>query len=493
MSDLSPARSPSWKWWVCGLLLLATTVNYMDRLTLNLQTTTIMHAVGFDTHTEDGKREAAAAYGLLEAAFGSAFALGAIVMGYLADRINVRWLYAGAVLLWSMAGLATGLVQGFMALLFCRFALGFAEAGNWPSALRTTQHILPPAQRTLGNSILQSGAAIGAILTPLLIRWMTPANWQWTFILVGLLGFAWAALWLTSVRTADLEMDHPPASRSLMEIVGWIVGLLAFDAVIHVTAAGVVIPGIGFGDISVPLLSKAVTTIAGILVVSRWLFLATADDDTLPRSLFLRRFLALATTVVAINITWHFFRAWLSPFLQHVHGYTEQGAIDFALFYYLATDAGSLTAGFLVLALAAPLGVHGSRVVVYAGFAVLALATFLAARLPANGSLEVVLLVIGFASLGLFPIYYALSQEVTRKNQGKLTGALGCICWLMMSLLQETVGESVRQTGSYSTGVALAGVAPLIGLVALLALWGKTPEPSSVSPPVPALEPQPTG
>ena len=144
---------------MCGLLLLATMINYMDRLTLNLMASRIK--VAFDLDNRD--------YGQLESAFGSAFALGAIVMGFLADRWNVRWLYPAAVLLWSLAGFATGLVDGFAALLICRFLLGLSEAGNWPFASRTTQHILTSEERTLGNSILQSGAAVGAILTPLLV------------------------------------------------------------------------------------------------------------------------------------------------------------------------------------------------------------------------------------------------------------------------------------------------------------------------------------
>ena len=118
------ARGPSWKWLVCGLLLLATMINYMDRLTLNLMASRIKVAFGLDNRD----------YAQLESAFGSAFALGAIVMGFLADRWNVRWLYPAAVLLWSLAGFATGLVDGFAALLICRFLLGLSEAGNWPCA-----------------------------------------------------------------------------------------------------------------------------------------------------------------------------------------------------------------------------------------------------------------------------------------------------------------------------------------------------------------------
>ena len=71
-----PLGTRSWKWWVCGLLLLATTVNYMDRLTLNLMSKTIMDA--FQLNARD--------YGMLESAFGTAFAFGAIVMGWVVDR-----------------------------------------------------------------------------------------------------------------------------------------------------------------------------------------------------------------------------------------------------------------------------------------------------------------------------------------------------------------------------------------------------------------------
>ena len=117
-----PARTDTWKWGVCGLLLLATTINYMDRLTLNQLSGPIKKAFGLE----------ATGYAQLEAAFASAFALGAIVMGWMVDRWGPRWIYPAAVLAWSFAGFATGLAQTFAALLLCRFLLGLAEAGNWP-------------------------------------------------------------------------------------------------------------------------------------------------------------------------------------------------------------------------------------------------------------------------------------------------------------------------------------------------------------------------
>src|SRR5947209_20571295 len=90
---LALARGPTWKWWVCGLLLLATMINYMDRITLNVLSNRILRELRIDERS----------YGELESAFAYAFALGAILFGWVADRINVRWLYPAVLLAWSAA------------------------------------------------------------------------------------------------------------------------------------------------------------------------------------------------------------------------------------------------------------------------------------------------------------------------------------------------------------------------------------------------------
>src|SRR6185436_8549035 len=116
------SRGPSWKWVVCGLLLLASAINYMDRQTLANASVRISKEFGLN-QTQ---------YGNVEAVFGYAFAAGSLVFGWLADRVSVRWLYAIVLALWSVAGFATGFVKGYDELLMCRIALGFFEAGHWP-------------------------------------------------------------------------------------------------------------------------------------------------------------------------------------------------------------------------------------------------------------------------------------------------------------------------------------------------------------------------
>jgi ACS family hexuronate transporter-like MFS transporter len=455
-----PERSSTWKWSVCGLLLLATTINYMDRMTLNQMAKPIQAEFHLDTRQ----------YAQLESAFGIAFALGAIAVGWVADRITVQLVYPSAVLAWSLAGFATGLARNYQELLICRFLLGAAEAGNWSCALRTTQRILRPEERTLGNSILQSGAAVGAILTPMIVVTLLhlTGSWRPAFMTIGALGLGWAVLWLVVVRHSDLPASTPPAGPSLISILGWLIILYLCDLQVHLHAESL--------PQGLPLLSKAVVTVLGIGGIVFWLARATRGDLVLPRHVFFRRFAALAVLVVAINTTWHFFRAWMVLFLSDAHGYSVDEFQYFSMGYYLATDVGSLSAGFATFLLArGGMSVHGSRVAVFAACGALTTLSVVAAVLPTGPLLVAVLYVVGFGALGVFPSYYSFTQDLTVEHQGKLTGALGCICWLAMALVHEGVGDMVQRTGSYTYGVASAGLLPLVGLGVMLLLWGRTP------------------
>jgi MFS transporter, ACS family, hexuronate transporter len=402
--------------------------------------------------------------------------LGAVLIGWLVDRWNVRWIYSTVVLLWSLAGFLTGFAQGFISLLICRLLLGLAESGNWPCGLRTTQRILTPSERTMGNSLLQSGAALGAVLTPLfvlgLFQWT--GTWRYSFMIVGAFGVIWVAGWMVSVRREDLELSEVKPAPSLFTILGWLVFCYGIDLVVHI-----------YFDRTptIPLAVKLVVTTLGIVGVAYWLAGAIQDKVGPERTVFFRRFWVLAVMVVTINITWHFFRAWLPLFLQNQHGYSLAAFSWFSLAYYLATDIGSLSAGFATLFLARRgLLVHTSRLLVFSACAMLTALSTVAAVLPTGWVLLGVLLVIGFASLGLYPNYYSFSQELTIRHQGKLTGALSCICWMMMSLLHEVVGDMVQWTGSYSQGVACAGLLPLLGVVAMLLFWGGSAIPQPEIP-----------
>lgn len=412
-SEANVSRPASWKWWITGLLLLATTINYMDRVTLASASVRVTRELSLTD----------AQYGNLELAFGWAFAAGSVVFGFLADRFRVYLLYPIVLGAWSLMGVATGWSQGFLELMVCRTLLGFFEAGHWPCALKTTFALLNEKDRTMGNSVLQSGASIGAIITPQIMKLMMteqPGSWRTTFIVVGGVGFLWVAAWLIFLRPRDL--DHVPAT--------------------------------------------------------------TPKEHTFGLGVILRsgRFWAVALLIVGAQAVWHVYRVWLMKFLQTGRGYAEKAALDFNSLYFIATDIGCITAGFVSLWLIRrwTLSPHDARRSVYAGACVLTSFSVLIPWLEKGWPLLAVLLVIGAGALALFPCYYSFAQELSTHHVGRITGLLSLWVWAVTSPMHSFFGMLVDRTKSYDTGLVIAGLAPWLGVIAMKLLWRKNDAPSAV-------------
>jgi len=412
------ARRPAaWKWGICGLLLFATMINYMDRQTLANAAVRITQELGLTKEQ----------YGDLELAFGWAFAVGSLVFGFVADRVSVRWLYPLVLGLWSMMGFLCAWTSGYNELLFLRTLLGFFEAGHWPCALKTTHALLSVKDRTMGNSMLQSGASMGAIITPLIMRAMmtdAPGTWRLPFQVVGAIGLVWVLVWFIAIRPRDL--DSAPTGRTTNEQ----------DS-----------PG----------------------AFSLWQVVRS------------RRFAASLILVLCIHTAWQLLRVWLPMFLQKGRGYSESGTLYFVAAYYVATDIGCLTAGAASLWLTrrgvTPLD---ARTRVMLGCAILTSLSMLVAALPRGPALLGVLLLIGAGALGVFPCYYSFAQELSSRHVGKVTGLLATTVWAISSPVHKYFGRMVDRSGSFDLGICLTGLAPLIGYIAIRLLWHK-PEPHQQS------------
>lgn len=432
MERLAAHRPPAWKWYVCGILLLATMLNYMDRQTLSLTSTDINRELKLtDKH-----------YGYLEAGFGFAFAIGGLVTGLIVDRVSVRWLYPIVFAGWSLAGVATAFAEplgqlvppeirgtlpsGYVGLLACRITLGFFEAGHWPCALVTTQRLLSAQDRPLGNSLLQSGAALGAILTPLVVQALVsdmPGTWRAPFQVIGVLGLVWIVPWLFIVRGSDLRRPDRAADSA--------------------------------GD-------------------------SIADRSQTDVATRLRRFALLILTVVVINLCFQFFRAWLPKFLREFHHYDRAAVNYFTSAYFIAADLGCLSVGLVVKRMTLTgWAVHRARMVTFTFCACLTALSTVAAGLPRGPLLLILLLAIGFGALGLFPNYYSFTQDLSRRHQGLVTGMLGFTTWTCTALMQNLVGQRIDETGSYAEGIFVVGLLPLIASAALLVFWNWPNAPRS--------------
>jgi ACS family hexuronate transporter-like MFS transporter len=415
-------RSTTWRYGVCTLLLCASMLLYMDRLTLSLLGKRIVDEYGFS------KEE----FGTLDTGLSYAFAGGALFFGFIVDRVGPRWLYPTVLVCWSGAGLATAYSeaigawilpnrslpdQAYCGFMICRVALGFFESGHWPCALVTTQAIMARGDRSLGNSILQSGSAVGSIITPHIVgalRTPDPGGWQPPFTAIGLIGMFWIVPWFLMIRRGDIER-HP---------------------------------------------SSADTP-------------ARADDaPPLARGDLIRMFGVLTVIVICINLTWQFFRVWLPIFLQEAHGYTEDDVKWFTSAYYISAEVGCIAIGLLVKWLITNgTEVHRARVATFTLAAILTSLAMIVAFMPTGPLLSITLVIVAAGTLGLYPNYYSFSQELTRRHQGKISGALGTIAWIGSGTMQKLVGRNIDETQSYATGVAFAGFLPVVACIVLWLCW----------------------
>jgi MFS transporter, ACS family, hexuronate transporter len=187
------ANRSNLRWVICGLLFLATCVNYMDRSALSLVEPILRHILGGD---QDPARYNHL-YSNIVNCFIFAYGVGFLVAGRVVDRIGVKKGYALAIGVWALASISHAFALTALGFGMARFALGIGESGNFPSALKATADWFPNEERALATGIFNSGTSAGAVIAPLLIPWVAVRfGWQSAFYTTGSLGLLWLLTWL---------------------------------------------------------------------------------------------------------------------------------------------------------------------------------------------------------------------------------------------------------------------------------------------------------
>src|SRR5436190_23992528 len=177
---------PHLRWYICGLLFFASTINYIDRQVLGILKPLLEKDLGW--------REAE--YGWIVFGFQFAYALMMPFAGRFIDWLGTRMGYMLAVVIWSVAAMSHALAHSAMQFGLARFALGFGESANFPAAIKTVADWFPQRERALATGIFNSGTNIDALIVPLVVPAITLSyGWAWAFGSTGLLGFFWLVLW----------------------------------------------------------------------------------------------------------------------------------------------------------------------------------------------------------------------------------------------------------------------------------------------------------
>jgi len=198
-TDAAPVATEAFKlrglrWWIVGLIFVVTLINYIDRLTVSVLAPVITRDLNL-SNTE---------FGGIVTWFLLAYTISQGLSGKLYDRIGTKLGFVCSIVLWSLSAMAHAFARGLGSLSFFRFMLGLGEAGNWPGAAKTVAEWFPIRERAFAMAIFNSGAAIGSVVAPPLIVWLSLSyGWKTTFLVTGSLGFLWLIFWLLFYDTPD--------------------------------------------------------------------------------------------------------------------------------------------------------------------------------------------------------------------------------------------------------------------------------------------------
>lgn len=196
------------RWWVIGLIALATVINYIDRQALGVLWPDIAADL-YPNENDDGRKEI---YAWITGSFIFFYAMGQAIFGKIFDWIGTRLGFALSIGVWSIATALHAFASGAWSFAIFRSILGVAEAGNWPGAAKGNAEWFPSHERAFAQGLFNSGAAIGGIIAIPAIAFMTIYfSWQMIFIVVGLIGLLWLLPWFLIVKAPP--QFHPNISE----------------------------------------------------------------------------------------------------------------------------------------------------------------------------------------------------------------------------------------------------------------------------------------
>ena len=194
------ATSANARWFVCGLLFLATTINYMDRSVFSL-IEPLLHTIPFmgwnpaqDPHHQplfDNN------FGNVIICFQIAYGIGFLIAGRVIDRVGTKIGYALAIGIWAIASFSNGFVGSVVGFCLARIILGLGESGNFPAAIKATTEWFPSEERALATGLFNSGSNVSAFIAPALVAYITAKyGWRAAFFTTSSMGLVWLAIWL---------------------------------------------------------------------------------------------------------------------------------------------------------------------------------------------------------------------------------------------------------------------------------------------------------
>ncbi len=192
------------RYWIYFLLFLFNVICYLDRINMSVAGRSVAQDFALSP----------VALGYLFSSFLWAYVVMMLPSGHLVDRLGAHRMAAIGAAFWSVAQMLSGAAIGFFTLLLTRLGLGVGEAPTFPVSYRSVRDWAPYTERGLAVGYIQAGTYLGPALSAPLVAWLIAAtSWRWSFVVTGLVGLAWVAVWLALVSTPEHTRWVPEPER----------------------------------------------------------------------------------------------------------------------------------------------------------------------------------------------------------------------------------------------------------------------------------------
>jgi MFS transporter, ACS family, hexuronate transporter len=409
------------RWWMMGLLMVGSIVNYLTRSTLAVAAPTVLKDLAISEQQ----------YSWILSAFQIAIMMQPFC-GYVMDTIGLKAGFAIFAVAWSFVSMAHGLAANWQTLFGLRALLGFAEGSANPAGMKATSEWFPAAERGLAGGFFNMGASLGSMLAAPLVAWaILTHSWQFAFVLTGVIGLVWAGLWLTFYHSPS---KHPVLSARERE---------------HI-------------------LSGQETHLAGV------------GRPKIATILAQRNFWGIAIPRFLADPTWGTLTFWLPLYLTTVRGFDLKQIAMFAWLPFLAADLGCMFGGTISITLQkyAGMGLINARRCAFTVGAVMMLGVAFVGLVD-NPYVAVGLLSLaGFAHQTLSVTVITMASDLFKRNEvatvAGMAGTCGNAGVLIFSLV---MGALVTQVGYTPFFVGLAALDVLGAVLLWTVVRERRPEP----------------
>ena len=430
LASADAARRTRVRLLIVVMLFAATTINYADRATISI--------AGPDMAKELGLTPVQMGY--VFSAFAWSYVLAQIPGGWLLDRFSIKWVYAAAVALWSGFTLVQGAVGFFtgmtaVVMLFAlRLAVGLTEAPVFPANARIVAAWFPTRERGMASAFFNSAQYFATVLFTPLMAWIVHTfGWHHVFTSMGLLGIAFAIIWL---RVVDSPKNHPSMNQAERDYIEEGGALLDMDGQLS-TSQG-------------------------------------EAGRTLRQLLANRMLLGIYVGQYCITVLTYFFLTWFPVYLVKERGLSILQAGFAAVLPALCGFIGGILGGVISdLLLRRGFTLTAARKIPIVGGMLLSM-SIIGCNYVQTDAVVVGLMALAFFGKGIGALGWAVVADTSPRQSGGLSGGLfntfGNTAGITTPIV---IGYIVQTTGSFNGALVFVGLNALLACFCYLVVVGE--------------------